>query len=380
MENMQKRDGNENVWFKDKLLINQPAKIPVTIKLDDNVEAFTHWHEVALVGRVREFSVLTTLQVLLKGEQLATRKIKYLGGMNVLLIFNDDNQRDVFLSRKVVWSKWFESMDQWKGQSFSYERIAWLKIHGVPLQLNIDPVFNVIGKKFGKVVQPAQVSDKDGDFSFVLIGVVVGDCLRIQEEVKIQWRNKLFRVWIEEEMRDWVPECIEDDDDSVLNNSGAGVEDIEEGEVRMNDHVGRDAGGQPEITEPVTENVILERIDIGRNELDTNISMAKFGKFGDLNGNDWMSIKSGFLADFNKKEKKKSYSKKKVMDRAKSISPQVQERPKKRSRSEDDPFGLDHLIGIKNKSGVQQDIEESEELYQTPDLNRSVEAEMGNVV
>ncbi|KAF5779894.1 putative RNA recognition motif domain, nucleotide-binding alpha-beta plait domain superfamily [Helianthus annuus] len=172
LENLQRRDVSENVWFRDKMMSNQAAKIPVTIRLDDNVQAFCHWHNVALVGRVREFSSLTTLKMLLKGEGLDTGKIKYLGGMNVLLVFKDDNQRDVFMNRKAAWSKWFESMDHWKGQSFSYERIASLKIPGVPLQLNMDPVFNVIGKKYGKVVQPTQVMDKDGDFSFALIGVV----------------------------------------------------------------------------------------------------------------------------------------------------------------------------------------------------------------
>ncbi|MFS7923165.1 hypothetical protein Hanom_Chr03g00257461 [Helianthus anomalus] len=51
---------------------------------------------------------------------------------------------------------WFNSVDIWKGQSVAFERIAWLNIHGVPLHLSGNEIFDSVGRCFGKVIHTSQ--------------------------------------------------------------------------------------------------------------------------------------------------------------------------------------------------------------------------------
>ncbi|MFS8024144.1 hypothetical protein Hanom_Chr16g01459781 [Helianthus anomalus] len=65
--------------------------------------------------------------------------------------------------------------DTWEGQVMSFETIAWLRIHGVPVHLAENWVFDYVAGQFGTVVHPAQLDMDDDDFSMVCIGVLVRD-------------------------------------------------------------------------------------------------------------------------------------------------------------------------------------------------------------
>ncbi|MFS7922117.1 hypothetical protein Hanom_Chr03g00244971 [Helianthus anomalus] len=47
-----------------------------------------------------------------------------------------------------------------------------------------------------------------GNLSVSWIGLLVGEGNRIHDHVTFKWKNKQFRVWIEEEINDWVPDSI----------------------------------------------------------------------------------------------------------------------------------------------------------------------------
>ncbi|PWA73391.1 reverse transcriptase domain, Reverse transcriptase zinc-binding domain protein [Artemisia annua] len=81
----------------------------------------------------------------------------------------------------------FTSVTRWTGQSFGFERLAWLKVKGVPLHLLTNEVVDDVGGLFGKVVHKATIEESDVDLSYEYIGVLLGD----------------------EELGEWIPEFVE---------------------------------------------------------------------------------------------------------------------------------------------------------------------------
>ncbi|MFS7994075.1 hypothetical protein Hanom_Chr12g01101601 [Helianthus anomalus] len=161
--------------FVDSLLNKNKVDV---LKVDDSVERFTHWNSCALAGRVVNFNTLGSLKFLIRKQGWISLDIKYLGGLSVALVFYDKGDADKFLNDKSLWSVWYESLDWWAA-NFSVEegRIAWLQVHGLPAQLALDQVYNMIGSRHGKVVQSASLSGDDNNFSYALIGVLSKECI-----------------------------------------------------------------------------------------------------------------------------------------------------------------------------------------------------------
>ncbi|MFS8022893.1 hypothetical protein Hanom_Chr16g01444871 [Helianthus anomalus] len=106
--------------------------------------------------------------------------------------------------------------------------------------------------------------------------------------------------------------------------------------------------------------------------LDRNIvtDINKFGDIGNVN---------------RKKNRRKEFKKKqggRKGGRNVSVSPQGQERPRKRSRREEDPFDIDRFIGIVSYGIVMEGSNEAEVETQSnfcmPDLNTRLGSECGN--
>ncbi|KAI3716607.1 hypothetical protein L1987_67596 [Smallanthus sonchifolius] len=102
---------------------------------------------------------------------LPTGGLKYLGGMNFLLSYKTKEQvvmaRDEFMGR----GEDFESVMIWDGQKLAFERIAWVKVQGVPVQVLSNEVINDAANLFGKVVHKAQHATDDADVSYYYVGL-----------------------------------------------------------------------------------------------------------------------------------------------------------------------------------------------------------------
>ncbi|MFS7966661.1 hypothetical protein Hanom_Chr09g00776431 [Helianthus anomalus] len=105
-----------------------------------------------------------------------------------------------FLLNHSVWDPWFSSLDSWNGQSLSFERLAWVRVHGLPIHLADNKVFDLIAGQFGKIVHGSQIMADVNNLSSSWIGVLVGERERIQEHRMVCWKKKQFRVWVEEEL------------------------------------------------------------------------------------------------------------------------------------------------------------------------------------
>ncbi|KAM0072053.1 hypothetical protein Hdeb2414_s0001g00032151 [Helianthus debilis subsp. tardiflorus] len=89
------------------------------------------------------------------------------------------------------------------------ERVAWLSVHGISLQLLESEVLLQIGELFGKVLHVPKSLFRDSDLSVFKIGVLAGEAQRIREVVSLKWKDRNFRVWVEEDQDVWVPDCLD---------------------------------------------------------------------------------------------------------------------------------------------------------------------------
>ncbi|KAJ0641671.1 putative RNA recognition motif domain, nucleotide-binding alpha-beta plait domain superfamily [Helianthus annuus] len=224
------------------------------IRVDDVVERFSHYKGIGLVGRVVAFNILCTLNVLIHKFGCYSVDLKYLGGFTVALVFKDSGMADKFLTDDSNWSAWFETLFRWDGKVVKVEeRIAWLKVHGVPAQLALDQVFDLIGCRYGKVIKAACLSNDDHNFSYALIGVMSKVRKQIVDWVDIAWRELTFNVWVDEDVGEWIPDGVTklDEDDVSTCQEEDKLEDniqqdtnmdatCEEGEFVVNEVNGED--------------------------------------------------------------------------------------------------------------------------------------------
>ncbi|KAM0056020.1 hypothetical protein Hdeb2414_s0006g00213001 [Helianthus debilis subsp. tardiflorus] len=174
----------------------------------DNVVAFLDIHRRAVVGRTVDLDTLIYFDRLLRIGKVNFGKIHYLGGLSLLVSFGTPDDAESFLRNKTLWGPWVSKLDLWTGQVLAAERLAWIRVQGIPIHI-LDPVvLRKIGNVFGKsLFVPKDVGDKS-DLSVKCVGVLLGNDQRIKEYISIRWKDKIFRVWVAEEENVWVPDYI----------------------------------------------------------------------------------------------------------------------------------------------------------------------------
>ncbi|KAM0069344.1 hypothetical protein Hdeb2414_s0001g00000721 [Helianthus debilis subsp. tardiflorus] len=180
----------------------------LVIEIADETVVFNELIGKALVGRCKNLSVLRNLNSLLLEAGLLGLSLSYMGGPSMLLNFAEKEPCAKFLLDHVIWKDWFTSLDHWNCQSLSFQRLAWVKVQGVPMHLAENDVLNNIAEHFGKIIHGLQLEVGDNNLSVSWIGLLVGDGNRIQGHVTLKWKNMQFRVWVEEGSSDWVPDSV----------------------------------------------------------------------------------------------------------------------------------------------------------------------------
>ncbi|KAJ0557817.1 putative RNA recognition motif domain, nucleotide-binding alpha-beta plait domain superfamily [Helianthus annuus] len=179
-----------------------------SVVVPDRTNAFQEWIGKAVVGRTVDIETLVDFHRLMRIAKIAYYRIHYLGGLSILVSFVDEEAAGLFLESQRVWGPWFSKLDPWKGQTLPLERVAWLKVSGVPLHL-VDPdVLVLIGELYGKVIYTPKLLEAEQDLSVFKIAVLVGEDPRIRESVNLKWKYRCFRVWVEEDQEIWEPDCL----------------------------------------------------------------------------------------------------------------------------------------------------------------------------
>ncbi|KAF5792348.1 hypothetical protein HanRHA438_Chr09g0417011 [Helianthus annuus] len=207
---------------------------------------------LSLVGRTVDLETLVDFDKLLSIAKILVANIQYLGGLSILISFHDEASANKFLESKVVWGPWFSRLDPWNGQSLPIERVAWLRLIGIPLHLFEPEVMVQVGELFGKVLHAPKMVEEDLDLSVCSVAVLVGDAGRINDVVSLRWNKKNYRIWVEEEHEVWVPDCL-----GVSGSNGSkasmsspvvelhhsGSEGLEESSVKVGEGEGEEAIG-----------------------------------------------------------------------------------------------------------------------------------------
>ncbi|KAM0026750.1 hypothetical protein Hdeb2414_s0020g00561771 [Helianthus debilis subsp. tardiflorus] len=188
----------------------------VHVVLDDEFIGNVFWNGLGLFGTTKDLQALTSLKDWLRSVRLPHVRIRYVGGLSVILVFEDKEGMLDFLSTKEVWNLVFSTLVLWEGQMLPCDRIAWLKIFGLPLCMFDSSVVDKIGSSFGRVVQSAQVNEDLEDYSYAMVGVLCNSMKRFNQVCNLKWRNEVISILVEEELGEWIPDCIGMDGEESL--------------------------------------------------------------------------------------------------------------------------------------------------------------------
>ncbi|PWA94746.1 hypothetical protein CTI12_AA055830 [Artemisia annua] len=193
-------------------------------------------YSLGLAGKVKEFSVLSNLKVVLGSEGFKDIELRYLGGLWVMIGFNSEDTKAKFLSCVGAVS-WFSQINQASTDFVLDERIMWVDIEGVPLKIWSDNTFKKIAAKWGSMIYM-----ENADTGFLhskRLCILTSVTLNIFESFKIIYKGKGF--WVRaKEVTGWVPDfddqCEEnsDSEDSVDDQSvGVIKEKFDDSELEM---------------------------------------------------------------------------------------------------------------------------------------------------
>ncbi|KAM0001264.1 putative RNA recognition motif domain, nucleotide-binding alpha-beta plait domain superfamily [Helianthus debilis subsp. tardiflorus] len=184
------------------------------------------WEFRSLIGEVKDIDILNNLSSLLSGVMEDSFDLKYIGGLKVMLCFKSQEEAEVFRCQMVeVWEKWFSRVYAWEGLPPLFDRVAWIKVLGVPASLWDRHVMNKIGERCGRLLVKSDADASDGNMSEDRMAVLVQSGKRISEEFKLCWKDHIIRVWVEEISGQWVPDFLNSSDsETVISSPGISSE------------------------------------------------------------------------------------------------------------------------------------------------------------
>ncbi|KAL9996270.1 hypothetical protein Hdeb2414_s0001g00003601 [Helianthus debilis subsp. tardiflorus] len=204
--NLEISDRSGMCWGKEKGTMDQNKEArgaqeveilsgELSIVVPENLAAFEDLKGRAVMGRTVDLETLIDFDKLLCIAGTSFTRIQYLGGLSILISFSDEASADSFLARE-VWGPWFTQLVAWEGQSFPFERVAWLRLHGIPMHLLDPTVIRLIGGSFGKVLHVPKDIEDDKDLWIHRVAILTGDSKRINVVRALKWYNKTFRVLV----------------------------------------------------------------------------------------------------------------------------------------------------------------------------------------
>ncbi|MFS7955219.1 hypothetical protein Hanom_Chr07g00640071 [Helianthus anomalus] len=152
-----------------------------------------------------------------------------------------------------------------------------------------------------------------------MVGVLCNSMKRFNQVCNVKWRNEVIAILVEEELGEWIPDCI-----GMVGEES--LDDLMPQKMTVDSHGDKECPNE-------------EVADVGPQEVvegtAQNPDPFKVDGLG-------FSMSEVVECSGSKKKKRGNFRKKTRFD--KSPSPTGLERPKKRSREGDDPFDIDRFI------------------------------------
>ncbi|KAL4557346.1 hypothetical protein LXL04_035521 [Taraxacum kok-saghyz] len=200
------------------------------------------WLSCCLVGELKDIDLLAKCMAVIHAYGLGECTIRYLGGLAILLQFNNEAMTNCFLTnQKVNWAVWFDWLKAWDGSFIQEKRVVWLKIMGVPPTCWDSVVFSHIAERCGKVVIPFDCPEDARDMLYGRVCVITSRDEHLPlRRIEVKWKDVRFTVNVKED-GDWRPatyvskSCSDSEDDSVMD----GCSGEEEGDTPEDQIFGR---------------------------------------------------------------------------------------------------------------------------------------------
>ncbi|XP_035844362.1 uncharacterized protein LOC118490677 [Helianthus annuus] len=210
------------------------------VMVEDRLALYpNHFMMRAVVVEVKSVVALEELRTLLDIGGYMDNPVSYLGGLKCMVVFKEKRLAIEFIEKESeAWSSVISSAVLWKGQDISYDRLVWLNIVGVPIQLRDNKLYDQIGEQFGRLAGGSQFSWSSSDNSSGNCWVVTEVGKRIDEEVKLLWREREYKAWVTEErnqdLQSVIAELTTSKFSTPAKSSGSVAgqnEEVEEGEI-----------------------------------------------------------------------------------------------------------------------------------------------------
>lgn len=132
-------------------------------------------------------------------------RIRYLGGLYLALEFRYSADAKEYLEDNDRWKEWFKWLKDGERDGLRFERMAWLKIVGLPLRLWDEENFSRIVGNFGRVVNPFDAIYNRKDLSTGKVGIITSRRNWINEELTVMVDGEMFKIGVVEYTGDWSP-------------------------------------------------------------------------------------------------------------------------------------------------------------------------------
>nr|GFA90174.1 nucleotide-binding alpha-beta plait domain-containing protein [Tanacetum cinerariifolium] len=167
-------------------------------------------YSLELLGKVKEFSILANVKVVLGSEGFSDIELNYMGGLWIMIGFKSEDTKEKFQSCVGAVS-WFSQIIQASKEFDIDERITWVDIEGIPLKLWSKNTFNRIETKWGKILYMENLDV--GCFHSKRICILTTGKSNIFESFKIIHQGKSY--WVRaKETTGWFLEFDEQNKDN----------------------------------------------------------------------------------------------------------------------------------------------------------------------
>ncbi|PWA70804.1 hypothetical protein CTI12_AA286230 [Artemisia annua] len=121
-----------------------------SLVLDDSC-VLDYDYSLALMGKVSDFGLLNNLKMILIKEGFDNFILKYLGCFWVIIEFHTKEILEKFKSHVGVGS-WFTSLEYPSNSFIIDERVVWVDIEGVPMNVWTNNTFQKVSAKWGELL------------------------------------------------------------------------------------------------------------------------------------------------------------------------------------------------------------------------------------
>ncbi|CAH1447309.1 unnamed protein product [Lactuca virosa] len=190
-----------------------PVNPPIRLQVDDRMMRLTTGN--CLIGEVKTLDHLGHLPALMSIYSDAGVKVKYAGGMKAIIAFDSATLATNFLKIEDNWKSIFNYLKAGVDVDYNFERVASIRIVGLPIRLWCEENFSAIVQKFGKIIIPFDHIEDRLDLSVVKVGILTCTKKKINEEIRVEAEGKIFDVGlVEYEDEPWFPFRFDNDEQS----------------------------------------------------------------------------------------------------------------------------------------------------------------------